>query len=168
MPSKNQSVLLGALVSAVLGVVLSILAFQGGMAAQMLGSCALCLAAFAGPLVAVWHYTDTNDLTIPAGSGAGLGALTGVVGAVISWVLAFALRSIGLIPTVAEIQERQRDMFIERGMDPAQLDQAISSSSWMSGPIPELVMGIVVGAIVGAIGGAIGAAIFKKGPVEEI
>ena len=168
MPSKTQSILLGALVSAVLGTVLSILAFSGGMALQVLSGCGACLAAFVGPMVAVWHYTSTHGLTVSAGSGAGLGAITGVVGAVISAVLAFVFRAVGLVPTVAEMQEQQREMMVERGMDPAQIDQAIASSAWMSGPVAEIVIGLLAGAIVGAIGGAIAASIFKKGGVEDV
>lgn len=168
MPSKTQSILLGALVYAVLGTVLAIVAFRGGMATQILGSCAVCLAAFAGPMVAVWHYVSTNNLTLPAGSGAGLGAITGITGALISAVLGLVLRAVDVLPTVAEVQERQREMMIEQGMDPAQLDQAMASSAWMSGPIPELIIGFLAGAIIGAIGGAIAASIFKKGGVEEV
>lgn len=163
MPSKNQSILLGALVSVVLGTVLAFIAYSGGMAGMILGGCGGCLVAFVGPVVAVWHYTNTNHLTIPAGTGAGMGALTGMAGAVLSWVVTFVLRAIDVFPTAAEWQQTSQEMFGAEGGEVPDM-----SGSFMGSPLGELVVGLVMGAIVGAIGGAIAASIFKKGTVDEV
>ena len=163
MPSKNQSILLGALVSVVLGTILAFIAYSGGTAGLFLGGCGGCLAAFVGPVVAVWHYTNTHRLTIPAGSGAGLGALTGLTGAALSWVITFLFRAIGVFPTAEEWQRTTQEMFGQEGAEVPDMSGSIFSS-----PIGELVIGLLIGAIVGAIGGAIAASIFKKGPVEEV
>ena len=167
MPSKPPSFVIGALVYALVGAVMSFIASSGGMATQMLGGCGLCLGALAGPMVGVWHYVSTNRLTIPAGSGAGLGAVTGLAGGVLSYVLGQLLRAIGLLPTAAEMIERQREMLIDMGMDAAQVDAQLASGSAMSGPIAEIATAIIGGLIIGAIGGAIAASIFKKGEAED-
>ncbi len=163
MPSKNQSILLGALVSVVLGVVLAFIAYSGSMAGMVVGGCGGCLAAFVGPVIAVWHYTNTHNLTLPAGSGAGLGAITGVAGSVLSWAVTLVLRAVGVFPTAEEVARRSSEMFGAGGTDVPDM-----SGSFMSSPIGELLIGLLVGAIVGAIGGAIAASVFKKGPVEEV
>lgn len=162
MPNKTQSILLGAAVSVVLGTVLAFIAYSGGTAGMMLGGCGGCLVAFVGPVVAVWHYTSTNRLTIPAGAGAGLGAITGVAGAALSWLVTFVLRAVGVFPTAEEWQRQTQEMF---GAEGAAMPAA--GGSFFSSPVGELVVGLLVGAIVGAIGGAIAAAIFKKGTATD-
>ena len=161
MPSKNQSILLGAAVAVVVGTLLNIVIANAGTTGMMVGGCAGCLLIFIGPLVAVWHYTSTHHLTLTAGEGAGMGAITGVVGGILGWVVTYVLRLADVIPTAAEAQERAAAAF---GADPATMPQ---SDSFFSSPIGELLIGLVFGAILGAIGGAIGAAIFKKGPAVD-
>lgn len=161
MPSKTQSILLGATVAVVVGTLLNIVVFNAGTIGLMLGSCVGCLFIFVGPLVAVWHYTNTYNLTIPAGTGAGIGALTGLATGVLSWVVTFVLRAVNVIPTALEMQERALEAV---GADPSTMPDP--SESFFSTPIGELVVGLAMGAIIGAIGGAIGAAIFKKGDLS--
>ena len=163
MPNKAPSILLGALVSLVLGVILAFIAYSGSTAGMMLGGCGACLAAFVGPGAAVWHYTNTHRLTLPVGSGAGLGAMTGMLGAVFSWAATFLLRSVGVFPTAEEWARRTQEAFGGSGADVPDM-----SGSFLSSPVGELLIGLVVGAIVGAIGGAVAASIFKKGTVGEV
>ncbi|MEM1117203.1 MAG: hypothetical protein AAF845_19340 [Bacteroidota bacterium] len=141
----------------VIGTLFNVVILNAGTAGMMFGGCLGCLFVFVGPLVTVWHYTSTYSLTIPAGAGAGLGAQTGLLSAVLSWLVTFVLRLVNVIPTAAEMQER---MVREMGVDPSTIP---AQDGFMSSPIGELTVGLIAGAIVGAIGGAIGAAVFKKG-----
>ena len=168
MPSKTTSVLIGAVVYAVVGAVMAFVAVSGGLATAALGSCGACLAAFAGPVVAVWHYVTTYKLTLPAGSGAGLGAITGLVGAVLSTALTAVLRAVDVLPTVAEAAEIQRQLFIDAGMDAAQVEAQLQAGQAMSGPVVEIGIAVLSGLIVGAIGGAIAAAVVKRGEDYEV
>ena len=164
MPTKLPSIVIGAAVYTVLAVILSFIAFSGGMVASIAGTCGLCLTALVGPLVAVWHYTSTHRLTIPAGAGAGIGAAVGALGAVLNAVVTFALQAVNVLPDTAEQLERTRQMMLDSGADPAQVEQQMAATSAFTGnPVIGIVTGIVVGAVVGAIAGAIGASVFKKG-----
>ena len=164
MPPKLPSIVIGAAVYTVLSVLLTIVAQSGGFVAQSLGGCGVCLAALAGPLIAVWHYTSTHTLTIPAGSGAGIGASAGALGGILSGVLSLILQAVGVLPDAAEQAAQARAMLLERGMDPAQVDQQMELTSGFTGnPAIAIVLAVVIGAVVGAIAGAIGASVFKKG-----
>ena len=164
MPSKFPSIAIGAAVYAVLSVLLTVVGQSGGLVAQSLSGCAVCLAALAGPLVAVWHYTSTHRLTIPAGTGAGIGAGAGALGGVLAGVVALVLQAVGALPDAEEQLARTREMMLESGADPAQIDQQMELTAGLTGnPVVGIVIGIVVGAVVGAIAGAIGASVFKKG-----
>lgn len=163
MPSKTQSIVLGAVVAVVVGTLLNIVIANAGTTGLMIGGCTACLLIFIGPLVAVWHYTSTHSLTLTAGEGAGIGALTGVAGSALGWAVTYVLRLADVLPTAAEAQRQAAEAF---GADPSQLPD--QSGSFLSTPIGELLVGLVMGAILGAIGGAIGAAIFKKGdPLDD-
>ncbi|MDT0630514.1 hypothetical protein RQM47_09480 [Rubrivirga sp. S365] len=163
MPTKFPSIAIGAAVYAVLSVLLTFVSQTGGFMAQTIGGCAICLAALAGPLVAVWHYTSTYSLTVPAGTGAGLGAGAGALGGVLSGVLTLVLQAINLLPSAEEQIARTRSMMLEQGGDPAQVDQQIEMMSGFTGnPAVGIVVAVVIGAVVGAIAGAIGASVFKK------
>lgn len=162
MPSKTQSVVLGAAVYAVASLITAFIALNGGTAGQYLSSVLCCLVALVGPFVAVWHYTNTNDLTIPAGTGAGLGALTVVLGGVISYAIQKVLQAVGAFPSDAEILESTRQQMLDQGMDPAQVDQAMGMTEMFTGVV-GFGINLVIAAIIGAIAGAIAASVFKKG-----
>ena len=163
MPTKLPSIAIGAAVYAVLAVALSFVALSGGAVAQTVSGCAICLAAIVGPLVAVWHYTSTHRLTIPAGSGAGIGAASGALGAIAGGAIGLLLQAVGLLPDAEAQLARSREMMLDSGMDPAQIDQQMEMAGAFSNPVIGIVIGIVIGAVVGAIAGAIGASVFKKG-----
>lgn len=166
MPNKSQSVLLGALITAVLGLIMAVISFSGGTAGQYLTSLVCCLTAVIGASVAVWHYTNTYDLTISAGTGAGLGALALAAGGALSYVVSEALQAVGLFPSDAAILEQQRQQLLAQGMDPAQVDQGLQFAQTFQGPIGA-VANVVVMAILGAVVGAIAASIFKRGEADD-
>lgn len=166
--SKMQSALLGALVYVVLGTIAQFIVVNSGMIGSPVGGLLLCLVAIIAPVVAVWHYTSTNSLTIPAGEGAGLGALASVAGAVISGVISLLLQAVGLFPSTEEMLEMQREQMVSQGMSAEQVEQAMEMASNFSNPLIGFVIGIVVGAVLGAIAGAISALIFKKGEEDEL
>lgn len=163
-PSKNSSIAVGIAVYVVLGLVAAFITFSGGAATQTLGGLLSCLVGIAAPVVAVWHYTSTHSLTIPAGAGAGLGAIASSVGAVLSGILSWTFQRIGIFPTTAEMMEQQRDQMIAQGMSPEDVDGMMEMFGGMGDNLMlQLGMGVVFGALFGAIAGAIAAAIFKKG-----
>ncbi len=167
MPSKTPSIALGAAVYAVAGLIMGFIAINTGQAGQYLVSVLCCLAALAGPAVAVWHYTSTNHLTIPAGQGAGLGAAAVAIGGLVSYGITRLLQAVGAYPSAAEMLERQRDQLVAQGMDPEAIAQAMQMGELFQGVGGALVQ-IVVVALIGAIGGAVAASIFKKGPLDAI
>lgn len=165
MPSKSPSILLGAAVAAVLGLLQLFLASSGGTSGQYLSGLVCCLVAIAGAGGAVWHYTTTHKLTIPAGTGAGLGAAAVAAGYALTYVIGEILQAVGVTPSDEELLEMSRSQLIDQGMDPSQVDQALEMGQMMSGPLGAVV-GLVVLAILGAIIGAVAASVFKKGTVD--
>ena len=167
MPSKSQSVLLGAAVAAVLTLVNLFVATGGGQAGQYLSSLVCCLTAVAGAGVAVWHYTKTYSLTIPAGTGAGLGALAVAGGYLVAYVVGEVLQAVGALPSDAEVMERSRQQALDQGMDPAMVDQSMQFAEMLQGPLGAVVS-VVLLAVLGAVVGAIAAAVFKKGERDTV
>jgi hypothetical protein len=167
MPSKTQSILLGAAVAAVLTIANLFLATGGGQTGQYLAGLVCCLSAVAGAGVAVWHYTSTHNLTISAGTGAGLGALACAGGYLIAYVVGEGLQAVGVLPSDAEVVERARQQLLDQGMDPAQVEQAMQFSELTTGVLGA-VINVVVLAILGAVIGAIAAAVFKKGEPDAV
>lgn len=155
MSSKWTSIMIGALTVGVLST-----SYLG------LLNILCCLGVIIGAVVAVWHYTDTYALTITGGTGAGIGASAGALGAVISTLLTLLLLGIGL--EGGGVEDLMMDFF--RGMMTeeqlreieAQQEDARTAMGW----ITNTLIGAVIFAIFGAIGGAIGAAVFKKGGPE--
>ena len=164
MPSKNQSIIIGVAVGVVLGIIFAFLASSGGQAGQIIGGCGACLVALLAPMAAVWHYTNTYNLTIPAGQGAGLGAIVGAVSSLIGGLIQQLLIRVGVFPDPLVAAREQLEA---QGMDAAQIEQALGFAQTMSNPVIGLVVGLIIGALVGAIGGAIGASVFKKGGMVD-
>lgn len=157
MSTKMQSILLGGAVVAVLST--SYLGF--------INMCC-CAGVIIGSMAAVWHYTSTNDLTIPTGEGAVMGLSAALIGGVIAFVLNIILANMGLGAEEA-IQEFIMTRFAD-AMNPEQLEQMeqqFEASSSMGTRLINGVIGLVITAGFGAAGGAIGASIFKKGTDAE-
>lgn len=158
MPSKQQSIILG-------GVLVGLLS------TSYLGLINLlcCAGVLIGALVAVWHYTTQNELTLQAGQGAGIGTMAAILGWAIAFVLNFVLIKAGIRSDQAMTQ-----FFLDRfgqNMPPEQYDQLLDQLNQeitFGAYFINSLIGLAVSALFGAIGGAIGAAVFKKGPVEEM
>lgn len=158
MSGKSTSILIGVLTYVLLGTVSTFFS-SGGILDGVFG----CLVVLLSAAVGVWHYTSTNTVTISGGEGAGMGALIGLIGAVIAGALGYFLISIGALPDpMIAAEQRLRD----QGMSADEIDQAMGFAESFSSPLFGMLIGAVFGLIGGAIGGAIGAALFKKGGPE--
>ncbi len=156
MPDSKQSILLGALVTGLLST--SYLSYINILC---------CLGVIAGALVAVWHYTDTNELTIPTGKGAGLGTMTALGGTLIALVVNLVLIQVGIRHDLA-ILELMVNSFGD-SMPPEQIEEMERQleAPFEVGPyLLSGVFGLAISAAFGAIGGSIGAKLFKKGGEE--
>ena len=153
MPDKQQSIILGGIVAGILST--SSLGFLNFLC---------CMGIIIGALVAVWHYTDTHELTIPSGTGATIGVMVGIVAVVISFVLNLILIKAGINHETA-VNEFILNTWGD-SMPPEQIEGIESQMNAEKG-IVEYVLGIGIGlvfsSVFGAIGGGIGAKMFKKG-----
>lgn len=166
MPSKNQSILLGALAYLVAAQGVGFLSLQTGSAGVggIVVSVLCCLAILVGAGAAVWHYTTTHNVTISPGAGAGMGALAVVLGGLASYLLTLLFQALGVYPSQETLMERGREDALAANPDltPEQLDQAMGFAEMLQGPI-GIVVTIAFAAVVGAIAGAVFAAVFKRG-----
>lgn len=158
MPDNKQSIILGGLVTGLLST--SYLGYINFIC---------CLGILAGALVAVWHYTDTHELTIPTGKGATMGIMAALFGLLISTVLNYVLVKAGINHETA-FTEFILNMFGD-SMPPeqveameAQMEQEKTALQYLLG----IGGGVIVSSIFGAIGGSIGAKMFKKGGDEPM
>jgi len=156
MPDSKQSIILGGLVSGLLST--SYLSFINWIC---------CMGVIAGAIVAVWHYTDTNELTIPTGQGAKMGVFAALIGLLVATVLNFILMKAGINHETA-LSEFIINKFGDQ-MPPEQLE-AIEAAMTKEKTILDYVKAIGMGAVAfsafGAMAGAIAAKMFKKGGDE--
>ena len=167
MPNKSSSILLGVAAYAVASLITGFIAINSGQTGQYLVGVLCCLFALLGPAVTVWHYTSTHRVTIPPGTGAGLGAITVAAGGAISYGITKLLQMVNVYPSDAEMMERQRQQLVAQGLEPEAIEQAMQMGEMFSG-VGGAMINIVMLAVVGAIAGAIAASVFKKGPVDEV
>lgn len=163
MPSKQQSLILGGLVA-------------GLLSTSYLGYINLlcCAGVIGGAMVAVWHYTSTNELTLSGGEGAKLGVMAAFIGWGVAFLLNFILMSAGLRHDLAVTEFFLNSM--GDSMPPeqvAEMEEQINTPFGLGWYLKTAIasvngaVGLVLTAVFGAIGGAIGAAAFKNGPDEE-
>lgn len=156
MPDKQQSVLLGSVVVALLST--SYLGYINFFC---------CLGVIIGGIVTTWHYTDSHRLTIKPGNGAVLGLQAGIIGSIIALLLNFILIQFGIRHDQALVT-----MLIEMfgdSMPPEQVDDLIEQRDAPVRLLPYMLqgtLGVILSGIFGALGGTIGAALFKKGTAE--
>lgn len=168
MPSKVPSIVVGAVVAAVLSLLTTFVS-AGGDANQVLSSvvsCLCCLGAIGSGVVAVAHYTNAHALTISPGTGAGMGAAAGFLGMLAAALIGLLLQAVGVLPTTEESMAVARESMRAQGLTDEQIEQGLQFSSYLTGPLGTAIFSIL-GAILGAIGGAIGAALFKKGTADD-
>ncbi|HCR49985.1 MAG TPA: hypothetical protein DIW24_10165 [Bacteroidetes bacterium] len=178
-PSKFPSILNGAIVSALLGIVMSIptMLFMRDLSPFALSGLGLlnCLILpLAGAFTAVWHYNRVQNGQSAAGEGAALGAGALALGSLFSSALSFIFQMTGLFPSNEEIkqisEDMQRNLLGKQGMDAEQIEQAIQSSqqfNFLSNPVVQIVVGVVMMGVVGAIMGAIAAALVFRSKERE-
>ena len=171
MPSKTQSVLVGGLIAAVIGTVVSVVQYLSGARDPVNQDPVLgiifgllgCTAMLTSGVIAVWHYTSENELTLAPKQGVGIGALAGLIYAVAAVALGWLLVLFNVIPSPEETIE----MIRETGAFDAQGGEQAESITRMAVTWGGVVVAIIGGVIMGLVGGAIGAAIFKHGPDPE-
>jgi Protein of unknown function (DUF4199) len=156
MPDKKQSILLGGLVAGLLSTsYLGMINFL------------CCAGVIIGAVVAVWHYTDTNEITLKVGQGAVLGLLAALVGWAVSFILNYILIKSGIRSDLM-ISQMILDRFGD-SMPPDAYDQmmdAMNAELTFGKYVLSAIWGVVASLIFGSIGGMIGAVIFKKGGDE--
>ena len=155
MPSKQQSIILGGLIA-------------GLLSTSYLGLINLlcCAGVIIGALVSVWHYTDTNELTIKPGQGAVIGLLAALIGWGVSFVLNFILIKAGIRSDLVISQfilDRLGDSMPQESVDQMveQMNAEMTLAKYLAGAVWGLLFPVF-----GAIGGSIGALLFKKGGDE--
>ena len=156
MPSKQQSIILGGLVVTILST--SYLSYVNFLC---------CLGVLAGAIVAVWHYTETNELTISSGDGAVMGILAALFGLVLASILNYALIKMGIRHDLAISQFILNSM--GDNMPPEQYDAMVEQMEMeysIGVMLKNLAFGAIAYVIFGAIGGLLGAKMFKKGGDE--
>lgn len=155
-PSKLTSILIGGLAVGVL--LTSYLAFSIVLC---------CLPAIAGGMVAVWHYTSENELTIQGGEGAvmGIGALA--VGFLLSFALNFVLELVGFPSLESIITGMMYNFFEGEALEAFEAQLAEQEEAGIGPIIIQAIINFVIMSIFAAIGGAIGAAAFKRGPEPD-
>lgn len=170
MSSQTQSILIGGLVAAVIGTFISVAGHVSGISDPadpqpimgMILNVFGCMVMLTSGLVAVWHYTTENELTLTGGQGVGIGSLAGIVYAVAALTLGWLLVFLDILPSPGEIL----DTMSEAGaFDNAGGEQAESIAKIMvtwGAPVFVLVGGVLMG----LIGGVIGVALFKHGEEE--
>jgi hypothetical protein len=166
MSSRFQSIFLGAVVVALIGTVFTVV--LQNQQSQILGAISCCVIPTIGALIAVWHYTSTNELTLKAGQGAMLGFWAALLGFLLSYVLTVIISYVGVVPSPFDVEaqlELAQERMMEQGMSGDQMDQAEEFTRKFF--FVFHIAGFVIYALIGAIGGAIGANIFKKGTASD-
>lgn len=143
-----------ALIGGVLLGVLSVIPFV-----STLNLCC-CLWAIVGGMLASYLYVKNSPTPVRPGDGAILGALAGVIGAVISVILG--------IPITLAMGPTMRNMFVGllENMDPQQAEmmrRQFEASGTAIGPIIfQSLIGAVLLLVFAVIGGLLGVVIFEK------
>lgn len=171
MPSKTQSVLVGGLIAAVIGTGVSVAQYLSGASDPMNQNPILgmifgllgCMVMLTSGVIAVWHYTSENELTIKPKQGVGIGALAGLIYAAAAVVLGWLLVLVNVLPSPAEAMEMLRET---GAFDVPGAEQAATITEMMI-TWGGMVFALIGGVIMGLVGGAIGAALFKRGPDPE-
>jgi uncharacterized membrane protein YjgN (DUF898 family) len=155
MPDRNESIFVGALVTALLST-----SYLGVI------NCFCCAGVIIGALVSVWHYTSSYDLTMPSGQGAVIGLAAAALGGVIAVILNYLLAQVGLGVNETVIRYALENYDLPSQSE-EQLRQQLQQAQTLGAVLLNGLITVVVYGIFGAIGGAIGASIFKKGNGSE-
>ncbi len=160
MPSNTTSAVIGGLAGALIAVAFQVLAEYVN---DIIGLIA-CFSYVACGLIAVWHYTTVNSLTLTGGQGVKLGMFAGVVGAIVGTVLHYVLQAFGVLANKEQALEEARNEVEAAGGQGLEFAEGMIEFFYGLGGI---VFGLVLGVVMGLVGGAIGRAIWKHGEEED-
>jgi hypothetical protein len=155
MNPQRPEFLRPALIAGAVAGLLSGLPFIGA------GNCICCLWVVGGAVIAAKLLAAATPGLLTSGDGAVVGALTGIVAAVVDAIVSIPLRSFNL-----GLARRLLDKAAELGGEmPSGLDGFLNGSSGVLSPgwfLLGLFVSAVAFAIVGALGGIIGVSLFRK------
>ena len=152
MSRELQSAALSGVAIGVLATLMALIPTAGG--------CLACLAYIGAGIMAVWHYSTTNQVNVPSGKGIVLGILAGIAATVVALILSDILRSVGWMPGLEETIAQMEEAGSLDAMDASTRETVLGFVGMMFGFVGKIV-GLLIGALAGLIGGAIGAAMFK-------
>lgn len=149
-----------ALIGGVLLGLLSVIPFVNAL------NFCCCLWAILGGMLASYLYVKSSPVPVTAGDGAIVGALAGLIGAVVSIILGIPI-NYAMGPTMRNLMLSLFENFDRHQTEMMRRQLEMSGDS-----IPALIVNALIGAVLlfffSVIGGLIGAAIFEKrkgGPV---
>lgn len=155
MDKQKPEYLRPALIAGAIAGILSGLPFVSA------GNCLCCLWIVGGAALAVNLLAKSAGGVLTSGDGAIVGALTGIVAAVV-----VALMSIALRPFNMELARRVMSKVSELGADmPSNLDGFLDGGSGILSPgwfLLSLFLSAAVFTVVGVLGGIIGVSLFAK------
>jgi hypothetical protein len=132
-----------------------------GLPIISVGNCVCCLWIVGGAAMAAKLLAKNTSGILTSGDGAIVGALTGIVGAVVHMLIAIPLR-----PSNIELGRRMFDWLSSLGLDmPSNMDGLLDGSSGFLSPglfLLGLFVSAAVYAIMGVLGGIIGVSIFGR------
>lgn len=125
-----------------------------------------CALIVGGAVLAVYlAFRDEEAVENPYGAGAGIGALSGVVAAVVGTIVAIPITLIFGNVAAETLQELLENDAIQLEGAPRQMIESLAGSGDSIGAIAlltGLVFGLIVNSIFGTLGGVLGAAFFRK------
>ena len=125
------------------------------------GNCVCCLWIVGGAAMATKLLAKNTSGILTSGDGAIVGALTGIVGAVVQMLIAIPLR-----PSNIELGRRMLDWLSSLGLDmPSNMDGLLDGGPGILSPgwfLLSLFLSAAVFAVVGVLGGIIGVSLFAK------
>ncbi len=155
MPQQKPEYFRPALTAGAVAGLLSGVPFVGA------GNCICCLWIVGGAAIAVKLLARDAKIALTSGDGAVVGALTGIIAAVVDAVVKIPFQSFNL-----ELAQRILDKAAEMGGQmPASLDGIFQGASATLSPgwfLLSLFISAAVYAVFGALGGLIGISLFAK------
>jgi hypothetical protein len=155
MPQQKPEYFRPALTAGAVAGLLSGIPFIGA------GNCICCLWIVGGAMIAVKLLARDTKIALTSGDGAVVGALTGIIAAVVDAVVKIPFQSFNM-----DLAQRILDKAAEMGGQmPAGLDGIFQGASATLSPgwfLLGLFVSAVVYAVFGALGGLIGISLFAK------
>ncbi len=156
-PDNFNSVLIGAGVIFVIGIVPFV---------SLINGC--CLGMLLGGGVAVWHYANQYNLSLTSGEGFKLGALAGLLGGLAGLVMGYVLLALfDYQPGADEIKKLILNLAESDPATKAQIEESFREQSENALSISNIAIGtattVIIYPLFAGLGGIIAASAFKKG-----